>query len=148
MTALEISRIGGWEGRLSCLLREVHIKRFDARTWNCAHFAAAVVVALCGNKDAAQLAELASDAALWDKARSSPEVFAGFVTDVLGAPMANPRDAETGDLALCDTRAEDFPFGLGVCVGPLFLAPGPRGLLARERLYQELSTIPYAWRVG
>ena len=163
IAARELHRLPNWRDRFEAAVYAAMRRPFDERTWNCAHFAAAIVVALCGDEHAADLEQLASSRELWEQARASPEAFASLVTDALGTASAikNVGLANVGDLVLAQVGDADLPVCFGVCMGAKIAVVAGGGLLLHPRLgigtdklrpprrrRREGPFLLNAWRVG
>jgi hypothetical protein len=111
-----------WAERLAALLSAAEARPFDARQWNCASFALAVVEAVTGHKLSVKvLPSLAASA------------------DSAGFPRIAPAYARPGDIVL----ASDPPrLGVVVEAGRAVFV-GPKGLTTAA-----ITECSIAWRIG
>lgn len=116
-------RLANWEARFAAFIAYVHMRPYDARSWNCCLFARACVRAITG--------------------RSLPREWHGSIEQTADAYFARyryPADARRGDLVMAR-----LPSGatLGVCLGARSAFVGPAGL---TRLRSSRAVM--AWMVG
>ena len=117
-----MTRRPDWPGRLAALLSAAEARPFDARRWNCALFALAVVEAVTGARPVVRVLP-------------SLDVSA----DSAGFARIPPAFARPGDVVLAPE-----PDRLGVVVDNGQAAfVGPHGLLRAP-----LTTCTIAWRIG
>jgi hypothetical protein len=115
-------RRADWATRLAALLSAAEARPFDARQWNCAHFALAAVEAVTGHKPSVRVLPCLAASA-----------------DSAGFPRIAPAYARPGDIVL----AGDPPrLGVVVEAGRAVFV-GPRGLLRAP-----ITICTRAWRVG
>lgn len=123
---------------LGLYLAECSERRFDWRTWNCAHFAAGWVQRVTGLDVLAGLPATPSGPAAVRVTRRIGATLADAVQQRLGFEGCAPAEARVGDLVLVERRA------LGICTGGqavVLLVGGGVGFV-------PMAEATHAWRVG
>lgn len=142
--AIELHRVADWRARFDVMIRQSLSRPFDEKTWNCAHFGAAAVIALCGDEHAdAMLAAVGSQSYSLDLSGDDLQI-QQRISSVLGPAMQNRALARLGDIAVGYIgRRRRQPLGIGVIVGPRAAFVSLQGLR-----YYPRQVIGQAWGVG
>lgn len=141
VSLLPAARLPGWPRRLADVVARHADRPFAWGEHDCCTFAADVVEAITGRDPmaawrGAYVGQLAAARLLREHGG-----LLGLVSGVLGEPVA-PTLALRGDVVLyLQPDHADRP-ALGVCLGPVFTAPGPAGLAQAP-----MRLAVHAWRI-
>lgn len=113
-----MTRLEGWERRLSALVEARRHAPFAHAANDCVSFAADAVIALTG----------ADPLAPWRGYAEGESFDLLTMEQALGRARQNVAMARRGDVVLMPYPEPGMPHGLAVCLGRLSVAPGESGL--------------------